>query len=90
MSKRAETMRRMQVGLMGIVLIVAVLAVSGAIMARINGDGSRPPTNQGQRVSDKPSEPANEPMERLGIAPADEAVNTQNATASNAATNAAR
>ncbi len=67
MTQRAETLRRIQVGILGLGVVVAMLVIGSAIMSRLRVDPARTSVN----VLTKPNEKPKEPSAKLGIAPAD-------------------
>ncbi|MBU6207827.1 MAG: hypothetical protein KGQ42_09090 [Alphaproteobacteria bacterium] len=82
--KQQEALRRVQVGLAGLALIIGVLAVSNAIQARLNPDQPHSAAASAQAETK-----VTEPMARMGIAPADQTAAATN-TAAPAATNSIR
>jgi len=76
MPQRTEIIRRIQVGLIGLSVIVMLLLVGSAIVSRLRADT----TKTGAAVPTKPMEKSPDPAAKLGIAPAN---SPENAVAPN-------
>lgn len=66
MPQRTETIRRVQVGLIGLTVILMMLLVGSAIVSRLRTD----PAKAGVAAPTKPMEKSPDPDAKLGIAPA--------------------
>lgn len=80
MNQRKETIRRIQVGLIGLSAILAMLVVGGAIVSRLRND----PAKSTVSTLAKPVDKTSAPLVKLGIAPAD--IERKQATPTNSAT----
>jgi hypothetical protein len=67
MMPQRETLRRIQVGLIGLGVVIALLVIGGAILSRLRSD----PGKGAIALPAKPTEKLKEPLAKLGIAPAD-------------------
>ncbi len=65
--QRRETIRRIQVGLVGLSVVIALLVIGSAIMSRLRNDPAKSSVTVSSRSIGKPKEP----LAKLGIAPAD-------------------
>jgi hypothetical protein len=71
MTQRAETIRRIQIGLLGLGVVVAMLVIGGAILSRLRTDPTKPLISLSAKSNDKQNERTKEFPAKLGIAPAD-------------------
>jgi len=71
-----ETIRRVQVGLVGLSAIVIVLSIGSAIIARLRSDPAKTAAN----VAAKPIDKSPDTEAKLGIAPANQPDSTPTAT----------
>ncbi len=65
--QRVETIRRVQVGIVGLATVLALLVIGSAIMSRLRTEPAKPPL----AARGKPSDINKDQPAKLGIAPAD-------------------